>query len=183
MKKDKSAGRQSEPDNVDVAIGEDIQEQFAYVYKELFNSTDDRKGLERLQERIGEVRVNASDVDCITPEVIKAAVNKLKSAKNDISGEFSSEALLNAPDEFFVVISDLFKAFLIHNDFTEDILACAFVPLLKGALKDDTKSDNYRAIAISSLILKVFDNMNRSCWQNSNKYCSNWFQLDGGWLV
>ena len=91
--------------------------------------------------------------------MIKAAVGKLKSGKVDISGEFSSEALLNAPDEFFDIISELFKAFLIHNDFSADILACAFVPLLKGALKDDTKSDNYRAIAISSLILKVFDNV------------------------
>ena len=57
------------------------------------------------------------------------------------------------------MIAELFKAFLIHNDFSTDIIACAFVPLLKGALKDSSKSDNYRAIAISSLILKVFDNM------------------------
>ena len=33
------------------------------------------------------------------------------------------------------------------------------MPLLKGVLKDDTKSDNYRAIALSSHILKVFDNV------------------------
>ena len=33
------------------------------------------------------------------------------------------------------------------------------MPLLKGALKDDTKSKNYRAIAISALLLKVLDNV------------------------
>ena len=33
------------------------------------------------------------------------------------------------------------------------------MPLLKRVLKDDTKSDNYRAIALSSLILKIFDNI------------------------
>ena len=92
-------------------------------------------------------------MDCITPQVVQAAVQKLKTGKVDITGEFSSEALLNAPNEFFEIMAELFKAFLIHNDFSADILACAFMPLLKGALKDDTKSDNYRAIAISSLIL------------------------------
>ena len=48
MKKAKSSGRQAEPDNVDGAAGEDIPEQFATVYKELFNSADDRVGLENL---------------------------------------------------------------------------------------------------------------------------------------
>ena len=33
------------------------------------------------------------------------------------------------------------------------------MPLLKGALKDDTNSKNYRAIAISSLLLKILDNV------------------------
>ena len=58
-----------------------------------------------------------------------------------------------------MALADLFKSYFIHNDFTPDILSCAFMPLLKGVLKDDMKSDNYRAIAISSLILKVFDNV------------------------
>ena len=33
------------------------------------------------------------------------------------------------------------------------------MPLIKSALKCDTKSSNYRAIAISSLLLKVLDNI------------------------
>ena len=43
-------------------------------------------------------------------------------------------------------------------------MVCAFLPLLKGALKDDTKSDNYRAIDLSSLILKVIDNIILIVW-------------------
>ena len=46
MKQAKSAGRQTQPDNVDGAIGVDIAEQFANVYKELFNSADDKEALE-----------------------------------------------------------------------------------------------------------------------------------------
>ena len=60
-----------------------------------------------------------------------------------MSGEFTSEALiLNAPDSLCLALSELFKSYFIHNDFTSEILACAFMPLLKGVLKDDTLSDN-----------------------------------------
>jgi len=51
----------------------------------------------------------------------------------------------------------LFKVFFTHADFPEEILACAFIPLLKGPLKDDTSSENYRAIAMSSLIFKIME--------------------------
>ena len=118
MKQAKSSGRQTEPDNVDGAAGEDIPEQFANVYKELFNSADDKVGLEKLKQRLEEAEVKPEDVNCITPDVIKAAVAKLKSGKIDISGNFSSEALLNTSNELFVIISELFKGFLIDNDFS-----------------------------------------------------------------
>ena len=88
-------------------------------------------------------------MDNITPEVVKEAVGKLKSGKTDVSGQFHSDTLLHAPDNLFTALSQLFKAFFIHEDFTFDILCCAFMPLLKGALKDDTNSNNYRAITIS----------------------------------
>ena len=117
MKQAKSAGRQTQPDNMDGATTEDIPEQFANVYQQLSWTA------------------------------------------TSASLQSWSEALINAPEELFEKLAELFRAYIIHNDFSADILACAFVRLLKGALKDDTKSDNYRAIAISSLILKVFDNM------------------------
>ena len=50
LKKAKSSGRHAEPDHVDGAISDDIPEQFANVYKQLFNSVDDREGLDALKE-------------------------------------------------------------------------------------------------------------------------------------
>ena len=95
----------------------------------------------------------------ITPEIVRQEVQKLQSGKTDISGQFKSDVLLHAPDSLFSSLAMLFQAFFIHEDFTIDILCCAFMPLLKGALKDDTDSNNYRAICISSLLLKILDNV------------------------
>ena len=40
---------------------------------------------------------------------------------------------------------------------TPSLLACAFLPLLKNALKDPADPNSYRAIAGSSIVLKLFD--------------------------
>ena len=80
----------------------------------------------------------------------------MKPGKCDISGCFSSEILLHAPDIIFNYLAEIFRSFLIHGTITKPLLACAFIPHVKS-LKDPSKVDSYRAIAASSLILKLFD--------------------------
>ena len=117
------------------------------------------EGLDELRTKLGEAGVFSCDVDNITPDVVKKAVMNLKQGKTDVSGDYCSDALLNAPDNLFGSLSTLYQTFFIHEDFTFEVLCIAFMPLVKSALKCDTKSSNYRAIAISSLLLKVLDNV------------------------
>jgi len=141
---------------VDAASGINIPNIFADVYSDLFNSADDKEDILSLKQRLqGTVDVN--DLSVITPNIVKTAAKSLKSNKNDVSEQFKSDSLIYAPDILFERLADLFKAFFTHADFPEEILACAFIPLLKGPLKDYTSSENYRAIAMSSLIFKVME--------------------------
>ena len=71
--------------------------------------------------------------------------------KGDVSVSYTSDAILNAPDSFFNMMAQVFR--------TLSLLACAFLPLFKGGLKDPSKTDSYRAIAGASLLLKLFDNV------------------------
>ena len=73
-------------------------------------------------------------------------------------------AILNAPDVFFDHIALVFRSWLVHGTVTLSLLACAFLPLYKGGLKDPAKTDSYRAIAGSSLLLKLFDNVILLLW-------------------
>jgi len=156
MKKVKSAHQKAAPDHVDAASGINIPNIFADVYSDLFNSADDKEDILSLKQRLqGTVDVN--DLSVITPNIVKTAAKCLKSNKNDVSEQFKSDSLIYAPDILFERLADMFKAFFTHADFPEEILACAFIPLLKGPLKDDTSSENYRAIAMSSLIFKVME--------------------------
>ena len=52
----------------------------------------------------------------------------------------------------------------MHGTDTLSLLASAFLPLFKGGLKDPANTDSYRAIAGSSLLLKLFDNVILLLW-------------------
>ena len=55
------------------------------------------------------------------------------------------------------------RSILVHGTVTRSLLACAFLPLLKP-MKNPSKTDSYRAIAGSSLILKLLDNVIILLW-------------------
>ena len=139
-KKVKSADHKAAPDHVDAASGINIPNIFAVVYSDLFNSADDKEDILSLKQRLqGTVTVN--DLSVITPNILKTAAKSLKSSKNDVSEQFKSDSLIYAPDVLFDRLAFLFKVFFTHADFPEEILACAFVQLLKLPLKDDSISE------------------------------------------
>ena len=55
-------------------------------------------------------------------------------------------------------MSALFRDYLLHGYISHDLLVCALSPIVKDPNGDISSSKNYRGIAISSLVLKVFDN-------------------------
>jgi hypothetical protein len=81
----------------------------------------------------------------------------MKARKSDVSGCYTSDALLNAPDILFEQLAIIFRSWITHGKITPSMLACSFLPLLKSSLKDPANTASYRAIAGSSLILKVFE--------------------------
>ena len=93
----------------------------------------------------------------VTGTVVKEAVAKLKPNKTDVSGSYVSDALKNAPDLLYDQLATHFRSWLVHGTVTPSLLACSFLPLLKSSLKDPSDPASYRAIAGSSLILKIFE--------------------------
>ena len=103
------------------------------------------------------------EVKKITGTKVKEAACLMKPKKGDISGGFTLDAILNGPDILFDLIATLFQSFLTHGSITPYLLACCFIPLLKGS-KDPGDTGSYRAIASSSLILKLFENTILLIW-------------------
>ena len=72
--------------------------------------------------------------------------------------------LLFAPGILFDQLILVYQDWIRHWVITQSILSCAFIPLLKSALKNPGSCDSYRAIAGSSLILKCFETCIMIIW-------------------
>ena len=149
------------PDNVAGANGEEeIVSKFREVYSKLYNSWGSEEDMVNVKRKVSTLihsENSLGEVLKLTGQVVKKAVMKMKPAKADVSEAFTSDALLHAPDSLFDLIASVYRSWLVHGTVTLSLLACAFLPLLKSSLKDPADTNSYRAIAGSSLLLKLFD--------------------------
>ena len=95
-------------------------------------------------------------IDKITPDLVKGTILKLKNHKNDAVYDWRSDALKVGADSLADPICDLLRALLIHGHVPKIFLMCSLVPIVKDNNESKLTSSNYRLIAISSLILKLF---------------------------
>lgn len=140
-------------------ITTNIENHFANIYSQLYNSVNDRTELNILARHISE-NINSSsinDVNRITPELVKEALTHLKVNKTDPILKFGSECLNNAPFILCEQLCMVFRCFLIHGHISSFLMISTLIPIIKDKLSDNSSSNNYRSIALSSLILKVLD--------------------------
>ena len=138
---------------------EDIPNHFANIFEDLYNSVSDEKEVQDFQLALKK-RINQSsmrDVLKVTPSLIAEAVLHLKSGKSDPVFEFSSDCIKNAPTLFYEHLALVFRSFLIHGHISSELMVSTLIPLLKDKLGDICASSNYRSIALSRLIFKIFD--------------------------
>ena len=155
------------PDMVDGVTGQqEVANKFGEVHAALYSSARSLENMAELQGRIRHLvqsEDSSNEAGKITPEVVKAAATRLRPKKMDVSQGFTSDCLLHAPDLLFQLLALVFQDWLVHGTVTHSVLSCAFVPLLKGQ-KDPGKTDSYRAIASSSLLLKLFELVVLQVW-------------------
>ena len=136
-----------------------ISAHFKEIYKKIYNTHDTSEKVEKIMEdvnsKISEEDLNV--VDKITPALIRKLILKLNSGKNDVHYNFKSDAIKVAVDLIAEPLCDIFRSCLIHGHFTNALLFCTLIPIVKDANESQQNSSNYRLIAISSLILKIFD--------------------------
>ena len=136
-----------------------VTERFKNVYQKLYNSVDDEHETQTVLKLVNNyVDVySLDDVDLVNQSVVRKAVNNIKLHKNDPIFTFNSDCIKRAPASLFQHLSLMMKCFLIHGHVSQVLLLATMVPLIKNKLGDAETSDNYRSIALSSVILKIFD--------------------------
>ena len=136
-----------------------VTERFKKVYQKLYNSVNDEQETQEVLKLVNNhVDVSSlDDVDLVNQSVVRKAVDNIKLHKNDPIFTFNSDCIKRAPASLFQHLSLMMKCFLIHGHVSQVLLLATMVPLIKNKLGDSETSDNYRSIALSSVILKIFD--------------------------
>ena len=83
----------------------------------------------------------------------------LKYSENVINDRLFSDHFINGTLRFFTLISLLFTSMLSHGVAPTGLLLSTIVPVPKDKRGSKSDSNNYRAIAISSILGKLFDSI------------------------
>ena len=160
-----SSKRLSTPDRVDEAQGSQaICDLFADKYSELYNSVSyDMNAMSELIKEVAESsRVVCDRGACYSSHQfvvreVRDAVLKLKASKSDSEEQFMSDHVIHGGDALLVHLSFLFNCMLSHTVVPKQMLIAVLIPITKNRRKSLYDSSNYRSIALSSIIGKVFD--------------------------
>ena len=140
-------------------VTNNLETHFANVYEKLYNSIDDKDNLTTVLQHLN-TKIDCESVtkvEQITPILDKEAISKLKNDKVDPLYHFNSDCIKNAPLILCELLAKLFKIYLIRGHISSVIMVSTVIPLIKDKLGDISSSNNYRSIALSSLVLKMFD--------------------------
>ena len=123
-------GSQDLPDSVGGATGEaEVVEEFRKVYSALYNSSDTSDDLYDLKAKLTAEISDGSivEADKITGKIVKEAACRMKPKKSDISQSFTSDAILNAPDNFFDYIALIYRSDSWNSDFITSLLCISSI--------------------------------------------------------
>ena len=169
----KMKGNSSEtPSNVGGRTGDDdIADLFREKYSALYSSVGFDAHV--LQNSVSEFAARVADhssqctAHVISTDDVDQAVRKLKRNKHDGLRGLYTDHLKNAPRSLLCHLSWLFGSLLSHGVSPTDFGLSTMVPIPKSKLKSKSDPENYRSIALSSILNKVLDKVFiRKCKQS-----------------
>ena len=105
------------------------------MYSAFYNSEESSEGVNVIKEKLKELVMDGTIVETekITGTVVKKLACKVNPAKSDVSGTYTSDVILYAPDSLFDALERIFRSFLVHGTLSRHLLACAFLQQLKSS--------------------------------------------------
>ena len=136
-----------------------IPAQFACKYNNLYNSINDENDLRTIKDVVCRKLVTAdiSEIEKVTPNLLREASKKLRPNKSDPISSILSDYFINALDIVYTHLSNIMHSYLTHGHISTVLTVSTMFPVLKDKLGNHSDSNNYRCIAVSSVILKLFD--------------------------
>lgn len=142
-----------------VSGAENITTHFKNIYEGIYNQHNSADKVDEILSDLN-AKLTAHDtveLDRISTTLINTVICNLHNGKSDSEQNWGSDALRAGADMLSGHLCALMKSYLVHGYISDIFLTCSLIPLVKNPNESKLFSDNYRLIAISSLILKLFD--------------------------
>ena len=157
----KLKGNNSSPTSVmdGISGSQNISDHFKNLYQDIFNVHNDQAEVNVILDEINANLDHTSleVVNSITPELVGQVIKKLSNDKNDPLFNFKSNAFKVGMNSLCQPLCDIIKSFIVHGHIPDIFLVCSLIPIIKDKRGSSMSSKNYRLIASTSLILKLFD--------------------------
>ena len=87
----------------DIHGAKNITEHFKTIYENLYNEQEDidEDFIDEICDKVANTSEAKETISLFSADLMKSAVKKLKPDKSDVTGNFTSDCLKNAPDIFF----------------------------------------------------------------------------------
>ena len=128
-------------------------------FEQLYNSVNDGGAMELFQNRLAACNTSSPSHFHINVLDILDVVNKQKKGKSAGPDGIQMEALIFGGLKLYVHLSLLFNMFVHCNYLPKQFMHSVIIPLVKCKSGNLNDLDNYRAIAISTALSKVFEGL------------------------
>ncbi|XP_053395834.1 uncharacterized protein LOC128555985 [Mercenaria mercenaria] len=146
----------------------DITKQWKLYFEDLYQPTDNPNFHEGLKTRVSAVvsdmkshldTVISSEIVNISPDTIKDLLKTCKRGKMCGHDGIYYEHIIHGGNSLYWAISRLFSAMLNTGHIPSDMNKGVIVTLHKGGKKKKNDPNNYRAITLTSTVLKLFEDV------------------------
>ena len=132
---------------------------FKDKYQKLYTSVPSNQ--ERLDEIDDYVKHNISReqvTECIITQCdVSKAINELKCGKSDGTKGLISDHIKHAPKRLHLILALILTTATRHGHMPNELLLASVTSIPKDVRSDLCNSDNYRGIALSSCLSKIYD--------------------------
>ena len=138
-----------------------ISRLFVDKYRELYTSVNyDKDEMQCIWTDLNKVLCsNTYSVEHVSVYDVRGAVGHLKAHKCDGCTGLESDHIINAGDGCLTHVTQLLNAIISHGALPDSFLNSTIVPMPKARNVSMCESANYRGIALSSVYLKIVDNI------------------------
>jgi len=157
----------------------DITEMWQRHFQQLYNSISDNDARDSLQQRIADLPCGSGGVT-ITVRDVAEACNKQKYGKAVGLDNIAMEAFIYGGHRLHVHLCMLFNMFIRYGYVPDAFMESVIVPLVKCKTGNLSDVNNYRAIAISTALSKLFESALSSCIQSEDYYDAYQFGFTAG---